>query len=324
MKRKILAVFLVLAAVNGLLLAQAKTSLTIRCDQAGAQVYIEDKLAGSTQPTFSIFLLPGTYKIRVSKEGFSEFQTTAVVGMSPVTLQVTLGKAGNPNPQPSPPPKAPVAKYQLSVDANQRGAQVFVNGTYVGNTPLSVFLEQGSYSVDVKLEGFEDSSKNIRMNGAYRHYAVLDPRPLSVYIDANNAPGASIYRDSSFVGTTPYRGAWMPGSYDVRISSPGFSDFRDQFTVHGPITLSVALMPALVEYEIRIPELFAMKADKPTRFEDLLILIDGAQLTSPFGTMLPGTHHLELYFGDLHLKTNFDVPKGGRFVLEPFLGVNVY
>ena len=326
MKKKIFAIVMVLLASGSILLAQPKTPLNIQCDQTGARVFIEDKLVGYTQPNFSILLMSGTYKVRVSKEGFPEFQTTAVVGASPVSIQAILGKGGKPNPQPptSPTSTIPVARYQLSVDANLKGAQVFVNGAYIGVTPCTAVLEQNTYAVVVKLEGYDEYSSSIKLNGAGRIFAVLSPRPIYVYIDAYNAQGASVYRDSTFVGTTPYRGSWMPGTYDIRISSPGYNDFNDKSTLRGPLTMSVALVPSFVEYELRIPEGFAMNAGKPTRFEDLVVLIDGNQMTSPFGTMQIGTHHLELFLGAVHLETVFEVPASGRFVLEPFLGVAVH
>jgi hypothetical protein len=215
-------------------------------------------------------------------------------------------------------------KHQLSVEANQRGAKVYVNGAYVGVTPYFGAFEQGNYTVTVRSDGYDEYVSSIRLNGAGRIYAVLNSRLFPVYIDAYNAPGASIYRDSIFIGTTPYRGSWTPGTYDLRISAPGFYDYKDQFTPREAMTLSIALQPALVEYEFKVPENFAANSGKPTRFEDLLVIVDGAQLTSPFGTMLPGSHHLEIYFGSFHLETIFDVPQGGRFVIEPFLGVNVH
>lgn len=327
MRKRTLFLFLTIAILAQAVSSQAKTALTVQCDQSGAKVYVEDKLAGYTQPNFTIMLLPGTYKLRVSKEGFPEYQSSVVVGASPVTVQVILGKGDKPTPPtkpPAPPPKPPIPRYQLSVDANLKGAQVYLNGTYVGVTPFSGVLEQGNYSLTVKIEGYDEYSSTLRLNGAARVYAVLSPRPIYIYIDAYNAPGANVYRDSTFVGTTPYRGAWMPGTYDLRIAAPGFVDYTDKLALRGPVTMSIALVASFAEYEFRLPEPFATKGGKPVHFEDLIVLLDGVRIISPLGTATIGSHHIDIYLDDLHFETSFDLPTAGKYILGPGIVVSTH
>lgn len=319
MKKKMLLVAVALVALHGLVFAQAKTSLNIQCNQSGARIYLNDNLAGYTSPNFSSLVVPGMYRIRVAKDGFPEFKTTVVVGSSPITIMANLGGSMPPVPQPVP----PSAKYQLSIESNIRGAQVYLDGAYAGITPFVSFVRSGTYTISIRLDGYEDYTKTIRVNGSYRLYASLKAMSIPVYIDAVNAPGASVYRDSSFMGTVPYRSVWMPGSYFIRITAPGYADYVERVSATGPLTMQVSLAPLLVDYEIRIPELFATLEGNIVRYNDVEIYLDGRRLESPIGKALPGTHRLILFLGDLRFEAEFELVPGRLASIEPYFGISV-
>jgi hypothetical protein len=323
MKRRIFLVFLTIVAVTGLVFAQTRTSLTIQSNQTGAQVYLNDALLGYTSPNFSALVTPGSYVVRVVKEGFAEFKSTVVVGTSPVTIVATLG--GSPGKPPSPKPPAPpvVQKHSLNVDSNMRGAQVYINGSFSGVTPYSAQLLPGTYTVMVRMDGYEDFSSIVKLTGTNRVFASLSPRSFPVYIDAAVSTGASVYRDSVFLGTLPYRGSWIPGSYTIRITAPGYTDYTERVFVSGPLTMQLSMTPAIVSYELRIPEFFASLSGRRLEFRDMLILLDGKRLESPYGTVVPGNHRIDIYIGDFAFNASFDVPSGPPVIIEPFLGVRV-
>jgi len=61
----------------------------------------------------------------------------------------------------------------LSVTANVQGAEVFLNGSRVGNVPLSLNVIPGSYNVTVKASGFGDYNQSVVVNGPTQVNAVL-------------------------------------------------------------------------------------------------------------------------------------------------------
>ena len=335
-KRTFLAAFVLLVALPGLIFAQAKTSLNVQSNQTGATVYLNDKLAGYASPNFSTLVVPGTYKIKVAKDGFSDFSTTIHVGNTPITVYANLG--GRPSQPPAPPPQPPAPqpqkppfpqpvppapRYQLSIESNVGGAQVYLNGSYSGNTPFVSYLHPGTYSVTVRLDGYEDYTRTIKLNGSYQIRANLNPVSLPVYISATNVTGASLYRDSTYIGSLPYRGEWMPGNYTIRIVAPGYTDYIDRISLNGPLTMQLSLSPNFVDYQIAIPELFATLAGRPIGFQDMTIYLDGRRLDSPFGKVIPGTHRFTLMLGDLRFETDFDVLPGKFATIEPFLGISI-
>ena len=333
----VLAAFLVLAAP---LFAQNKTSLNIQSNVTGARVYLNDKLAGYTTPNFSLLVVQGTYRLRVTKDGYPDFATTVMVGQNPVNIVANLGggSAGGPSTLPPPttvPPPPPVVKHQLTVESDRWGTQVFINGSFVGNTPFNTVLNPGTYTVVLRLDGFEDHVRTVSLNGPSRIQATMQPRAVSVYIDAQNAPGTAVYRDSVLVGTTPYQAVWMPGNYTIRLSAPGYMEYVDKIALSGPLTLQMSLVPIMVDFEIRLPEFVAASPGnsgsaggpnsqgKPFRSPDIELYMDGRRLDSAFGRAAPGKHRLTMIFGGYRFESDFELVAGKPVLIEPFLALSV-
>jgi hypothetical protein len=255
-KRIVATLVILITLLPAVLFAQAKTSLDLRCDQTGARVYIGDKLVGYTSPNFSTLILPGSYTIRVAKEGFPDFQTSVIVGQSPVTIIATLGWSRPPAPLP-PMPQPP------------------------------------------------------------------SPRSFPIYIDASNAARASLYRDSTLIGSLPYRGDWRPGVYSLRITAPGYGDYVDRIVLNAPLTMRINLPALYVDYEIKLPQFFATRDGRPFEFKDMDIYLDGQYLASPFGKTSAGTHRLIVFLRDLRFEADFELSAGKYAVIEPFLGIRI-
>lgn len=58
-------------------------------------------------------------------------------------------------------PTAPQVSYLIPFDSDPQGAQLFINGTLKGATPLTVNLKEGTYKIWVQKQGYEKSMANI-------------------------------------------------------------------------------------------------------------------------------------------------------------------
>jgi hypothetical protein len=79
-------------------------------------------------------------------------------------------------------PQAPAAAVQasLAVESTPTGADIEVDGGFVGNTPSTVTLTPGSHQIAVKKKGFANWSKTLNVTGGTVHLnADLDPAPAS-------------------------------------------------------------------------------------------------------------------------------------------------
>jgi hypothetical protein len=83
----------------------------------------------------------------------------------------TAGSAASP----APPPAAPAS---LAVDSTPPGADIEIDGAFVGNTPSSLSVAPGSHKVVVKKKGFTDWTRTLNVTGGTVHLnAELDQEP---------------------------------------------------------------------------------------------------------------------------------------------------
>jgi hypothetical protein len=106
-------------------------------------------------------------------------------GMTGETPNQTSDMATHPQPSPtaeqiSAPVQKPLPIVQASVtiDSTPTGADVEIDGAFVGNTPSTVSEVPGSHQVTVKKKGFADWTKTLNVTGGTVHLnAELDPTP---------------------------------------------------------------------------------------------------------------------------------------------------
>ena len=95
----------------------------------------------------------------------------AKFGVTPVALApaVTAGAAFAPGA---------ATQASLSIDSAPNGADIEIDGAFVGNTPSTVSLSPGSRQIVVKKKGFADWSKTLSVTGGSIHLnAELEPAP---------------------------------------------------------------------------------------------------------------------------------------------------
>jgi hypothetical protein len=123
----------------------------------------------------------------------------------------------------------------LAVRSSPQGAEVFVDGEFVGYTPLNFGTRPGRHEVRVELSGYD----------TYRETVIVRPGSTST-IDARLAQqrrtgtvafdseprNADVYVDGRFVGTTPTGNISLDaGTYEARFRSPGYQDAYVTFEV---------------------------------------------------------------------------------------------
>ncbi len=76
---------------------------------------------------------------------------------------------------PSPVAAAPAS---LAVDSTPSGADIEIDGAFVGNTPSTLSVAPGSHQITVKKKGFTDWTKTLNVTGGTVHLsAVLEQEP---------------------------------------------------------------------------------------------------------------------------------------------------
>jgi hypothetical protein len=406
--KMLVLLFALLAVGCATLGAQATGTLTVQCNVAGSQVYLNDELVGGANPNYTHQFPVNNYTLRVSHKGYQDFVATitltpagllvqanlylpgqapvasspqpqpsappvngrytltvtsdvptaavlingALVGRPPFTGQYPPGKytiivrrggypdytqtiqlsgntqinailgSGQPTPPPPPPQPMPV-QSSLTVNANIQGAQVYLNGNPVGQAPLTVQLVPGSYAVLVRSPGYADFNQNIVVNGPTQVNAMLTGLSFPLSIDSGAILGAQVFINGSPIGQTPLQTALPGGIYNLTVRMPGFLDYSNQLTLNGPQNVSASLVPMMATWQVSLPDSIINRDLRGAHWNEIHIFIDGAPQQGYSGQVGPGQHRLRLVAGGLATEVVFNAQAGQAYRFEPFLGINV-
>jgi hypothetical protein len=74
--------------------------------------------------------------------------------------------------------QAPAAQASLAIDSTPVGADIEIDGAFVGNTPSTLTVASGSHQVSIKKKGFTDWAKTLNITGGTVHLnAELEQEP---------------------------------------------------------------------------------------------------------------------------------------------------
>jgi eukaryotic-like serine/threonine-protein kinase len=127
-----------------------KPLLMVDSDPIGAQVYVNDQYKGKTP--LRVRLPQGRYLVRMSYPGRQEWSSQLELGETgeyPLKGRLTAATAGRPSP-------LETSKAFLNVQSTPPAAQVYVDGTLRGTTPLKVDVPPGKHRVRITQAGYRD------------------------------------------------------------------------------------------------------------------------------------------------------------------------
>jgi hypothetical protein len=207
-------------------------SLSITSLPSGARVYLDDELRGRTPLTLED-LAPGSYRLKVTLEGYQEWGRTVVVRagvITPITAELTA----------LPPPTG-----SLSITSRPEGAEVYLDDEFRGRTPLTLEeLAPGSYQLKVILGGYQEWSKNVVVRAGVitsvtAELTALPPLTGSLSI-TSEPPGADVYINDDFRGRTPLTLEDLAtGSYRLKVTLEGYEDWERTVVVRAGVITSV-------------------------------------------------------------------------------------
>jgi hypothetical protein len=123
-------------------------SLVLSSQTEGAEVFVDGKPVGTTPLKEPVFLKPGKYTLKMTKRGYTEYIDVFTIRARKETkLDIDL---------------LPVAGV-LHITANVRPARVFVDGKFVGETPLETEVPAGARTVKLTKGGYKDLVKKIEV-----------------------------------------------------------------------------------------------------------------------------------------------------------------
>jgi len=188
---------------------------------SNAKVYVNGSYKGKTPETET--LNAGTYSYKIVLDGYL-----------PAEGSFTLlpGETKNINVMLTPIPQNPTVEFTSSPS----GAQVFLDGVYIGNTPVQVETSSGYHEYKMLLAGYnmKEGSFNIAEGESKSINVVLIPVSSEGWLTITSEPdGAMVFINGELKGVTPLSNYEVtPGIYEIVILKPGYKVFVKTVTVN--------------------------------------------------------------------------------------------
>ena len=139
--------------------------LTLTQIPDGAEVYINDSLISKT-PIKNHEIPQGTYNIKITKEGYKDYEETFTLDGKERTISPTLEKSTT----------------ALYVTTTPSDAQVFIDNKFIDRTPIKGYeIPQGTYNIKITKDGYKDYNEKIEASaGSYVINETLEEKPKPV------------------------------------------------------------------------------------------------------------------------------------------------
>ena len=247
------------ASVNAYLVPtppQPRTgSLNIVTSPRGADIYVDGNYIAES-PYIVTNLAPGSHTLRLHKAGYDEYLASVTVSagqQTPVSVTFTPQHA---------------AVGSIEVASTPAGSSVYLDGNYVGQTPVGGYFDltsilQGTHTIVIRHADFQDYMQSVYVQGGnvVTINARLSPNAPSPVPDTtgqiivvSTPAGAELFLDNTFRGITPVTLSDIPaGSHVVMARQAGYADASQTVTVTGGQSIPVALGLAEIPVTTKAP-----------------------------------------------------------------------
>ena len=189
--------------------------IRVTTDPPGAIVSMDDNRIGIS-PLEIRRMVPGSHTVAVSRKGFKPVSKTILLGWrSRAHVAIDL----------------PPIKGWMKVTSTPSAASVWLDGKRRGDTPLYIDrLSLGAHRVRLTKSGYRPREETISVTGKTLLPVAFSLVPQSSELRVESQPpGADVYIDGRFAGTTPVTGHRVsPGAHVVELRSPGRRTFRKE------------------------------------------------------------------------------------------------
>lgn len=246
--------------------------ISVRTTPSDALVYIDGAYVGRSPITKDIDV--GNHVLTIYKDGYrTETLSFSVREGRTETVSVTL---------------VPIVRtYQFSLSSTPSGASVYINGTYRGNTPLQISLNQGTYNLRVERAGYRNYEERFTIDRNMSKNVDLVPIIQTHQLSVTSSPsGAGVYIDGNYRGRTPLQLSLQQGTYTLSVEMEGYRKYEERFTIDRNMTRNATLVPIVRTYLLTV-------RSNPARAD---VFIDGRYAgRTPFETRLDeGTYDVRI------------------------------
>lgn len=200
-------------------LTEEKGLLLLKTDPAGCQIKIDGATVGETPRFIGDLTAKDVHTVQLSKTGYRD-QTLTIrfKGREPIVREEKLI----------------LDSGVVNIITEPANAEVTVNGIVKGRSPILVSdLPKGTAIVRLKLDGYNDEIRELRLNAGDRQTLSVPMLALPGTLHIVTTPAhASVYLNDEIRGLSPLSIPRMsPGEYIVRCEAEGFAPMSKTITI---------------------------------------------------------------------------------------------
>ena len=209
-------------------------AISISSSPSGAEIVMNGEARGTTPQTFSD-ISPGTYTIRVAKQGYRTWTETTVIRADETTkVYANLEKKRT--------------FGRVSLDSDPKGADIYLDGWYYGTTPMTVGgITTGPHAVELKKDGFNDFTTSVTVDENAITPVTCSLVPINCPTEtgctlsvSSSPPGAMVFIDSVKKGVTPITvDGLTPDKHEIKLTYAGYNDYQGSVSLSNDETRTV-------------------------------------------------------------------------------------
>jgi len=218
--------------------------LLIQTEPSGAAIYLNGRSVGRS-PYEGKGLPPGIYRIRVTKEGYENWEKSEIVETGKRVEVFAQLKAN---------------EGELELRSDPPGGRVYLDGKYMGVTPLHLLhIRPGKYSVLIVKERYVPYEEQLEVTRVDRKTVRASMKSRLGELEISlKTPGASLYIDGKPVEVGPGNDVGKElssGTYKIRVVKEGYETWEGEVAVKAgekvevPIELKMKKGEVLVRTE---------------------------------------------------------------------------
>ena len=192
-------------------------SVKVETTPSGAKLYVDGKYAGVT-PYFANFLGGAEHKIRLEKEEYETIEEVITLPDYPFAVVKSY--------------RLEHLKAHLTIDSTPSDAEVYLNGEYIGKTPLEIIRESPIKGRLTLQKGYLYAEQDVNVALKEEKTIKLKLQPCGVLEIASTPSSADVYIDGTHKGTTPIS-LRLPveASYKLKLTKKGYGIVAETITL---------------------------------------------------------------------------------------------
>lgn len=209
--------------------------------------------------------------------------------------------------------------YEITITSNASGFSVWVDGQGIKGNTTSV--SPGNHTIVVRADGYRDWQQTVNITSNTTIRAEMIPDTYSLRVQPNIST-AQVYINGRRVGAGSVVETLRPGTYQVRISAPGYIDFSATVRLNSDEVLRASLRPAPATVIVEVPSEIQTPGIKDV-ISLVKVFLNGRLQPSSVFEVDPGRHTIRITSGGFSVEQTYILDAGRTYRIVPNLTLTI-